>query len=312
MTTRKHDTRVRTTAVVAVGALVALATACSGGDSSPADGRPTVVVTFPVLGAVVSDLVGDAAEVRVLMPAGVDPHEWQPSAKDIETVGDAAVVVAIGLDMEASIEDALQSAVDDGTVLFEAGDHVDVRIFGADEITDEGAGAPDPHLWMDPMALRDAMDALAPVLADNGIDVGPRLASVDGDLEALTADVQAIIDTIPADQRRIVSGHESLGWFADRFGLDLVGAVVPSATSQAEPSAGDLSDLAQAIQDAGVTTIFTEIGTPASVVEGIADETGATVVDLGTHTLPADGTYRTFMLDIATTIAAGSGAPAGG
>ena len=112
-----------------------------------------------------------------------------------------------------------------------------------------------------------------------------------------------ILAPIAPTRRKIVSGHESLGYFADRYGFTLIGAVVPSASSQAEASAGELSALREAMSAAGTEVIFTEVGTPPDVVEAIASEVGARVVELGTHNLPDDGTYRTFMLDIAMVFA---------
>ena len=317
----------------------------------------TVVVTHSVLGAVVSDLVGDAADVVVLMPNGADPHDWEASAKDIETVNSAAVVVANGLDLEESLVDTLETAEADGATVFYASDHIDVRVIGEGEIGkahahededhahededhahededhahededhahededhaheedkaegddhdhDHGAGAEDPHLWMDPVAMSDVVAALAPVLAEAGVDVTDRVSEVQADLAALDGEVAETLSVIDEADRQIVSGHESLGYFADRYGFSLVGAVIPSLTSQAEASAGDLAELKETMEAAGVTTIFTEIGTPDSVVQAIAGEVGAQVVELGTHTLPDDGTYRTFMLDIATLVADG-------
>jgi zinc/manganese transport system substrate-binding protein len=341
----------------------------------------TVVVTHSVLGAVVSDLVGDAAEVVVLMPNGVDPHDWEASAKDIEAVNSAAVVVANGLDLEESLVDTLETAESDGATVFYASDHIDVRTIGEgevgeshsdedghedekaedehgheedkaedehgheedkaedehsedehsedehsedehsedehsedehsedehseDEHSDHGAGAEDPHMWMDPLAMSDVVAALAPVLAEAGVEVTDRVADVQADLEALDTEVDDTLSVIDDADRQLVSGHESLGYFADRYGFVLVGAVIPGLTSQAEASAGDLAELKETMEAAGVTTIFTEIGTPDSVVQAIADEAGAQVIELGTHTLPDDGTYRTFMLDIATLVADG-------
>jgi zinc/manganese transport system substrate-binding protein len=277
-----------------------LAPACGAG-SPERDGtdRPLVVVTYSVLGAVVRDVVGDAAEVIVLMPDGIDPHDWQPSAKDIEVVSDADVVVANGLHLEVSFEGALEEAAAGGTPVFFAGDHVDVRLIGEGETSDHGAGTEDPHLWLDPLLMRDVVSALAPVLSEAGIDVADRAATVAGDLEELNGEIEAILAPIPASRRNIVSGHESLGYFADRYGFTLVGAVVPSASSQAEASAGELAALREAIEAARADVIFTEIGASPSVVDAIASDTGARMVELGTHNLPDDGTYRTFMLDIA-------------
>ncbi|MGD9703572.1 MAG: metal ABC transporter substrate-binding protein [Acidimicrobiia bacterium] len=273
-----------------------LATACGGESSGGDSDRPSVVVTYSVLGAVVRDVVGDAADVSVLMPDGIDPHDWEPSAKDIEAVSGADLVVANGLHLEPSLEDALEEAAADGVPVFFAGDHIDGRMIGDD-------GAEDPHLWMDPLAMRDVVAALAPELRAAGIDVGDRAMVVEADLERLSAELDAILGSVSPDRRELVTGHESLGYFADRYGFKLVGAVVPSASSQAEASAGELAALRETIEATGVDVIFTEIGAPPDVVDAIASETGARVVELGTHNLPEDGTYRTFMLDIANLVA---------
>ena len=293
-----------------------LASACGDADeSSSASDKKTVVVTYSVLGAVVRDVVGDAAEVVVLMPNGIDPHDWEPSAKDIEAVTSADLVVANGLELEETLEDTLAEAADSGVTVFFAGDHVEVRAIGdgempADEHADEGdehahgAGSDDPHLWMSPVVMADVVGALVPVLAEEGILVGDRGDTVAADLGALDAEVDALLASIPDEERKLVTGHESLGYFADQYGFTLIGAVVPSLSSQAEASAGELAELKEKIDAEGVSVIFTELGTPAAVVEAIAAETGATVVELGTHNLPDDGTYRSFMLAIAEAVAA--------
>jgi len=106
-----------------------------------------------------------------------------------------------------------------------------------------------------------------------------------------------------------VTSHESLGYFADRYGFELVGSVVPSASSLAETSAGELAALADRIEAEHVDVIFTELGAPTDVVRAVASETGARVVELATHTLPEDGSYRSFVLDLATAIATALTAP---
>jgi zinc/manganese transport system substrate-binding protein len=233
------------------------------------------------------------------MPDGIDPHDWQPSAKEIEAVSDADLVVANGLHLEESLEGALEEAAADGTPVLFAGDHIRVRMIGD--------GAEDPHLWLDPLTMRDVVNALAPALSDAGIDAADRAATVAGDLEELNGEIERILAPIAVERRSIVSGHESLGYFADRYGFTLVGAVVPSASSQAEASAGELSALREAMGAVGADVIFTEIGTPPDVVDAIASEADARVVEVGTHNLPDDGTYGTFMRDIATAFASALG-----
>lgn len=307
---------------LALGLLAA--TGCSAGDATGDDvvARPTVVVTYSVLGSVVADLVGEAADVTVLMPDGVDPHEWEPSPRDIEAVANATVVVSNGFGLEESLVDIIEA---EAARHVEAAQFVTPRLLGDDDSGDDHADesgdehsaddghdhAEDPHLWMDPLAMRDVVIGIAPLLADAGIDVSARVDDVAGDLERLAAEVDDVVAVLAADQRRLVTGHESLGWFADRFGFDLVGAVVPSLTSQAEASAGDLAALDQVIEETGVPTIFTELGTPPEVVEAIADATGVDVVEIATHDMPDDGQYATFVLDIAERIVTGLSAGGG-
>lgn len=295
--------------------------ACGDDSSSSSTSGKTVVVTYSVLGAVVADLVGDAASVSVLMPNGIDPHDFEPSAKDIEAVNKADLVVANGLELEETLEGALEEAAGSGVTVFYAGEHTEVRAIGEGELPEEhegeedghaeeeaghehGVGSDDPHLWMSPAVMGDVITALVPVLAEAGIDVGDRADEVVADLAALDAEVAEALSAIPADERKLVTGHESLGYFADQYGFALVGAVVPSLSSQAEAAAGEIAELKELIESEGVTVIFTEIGTPGDVVDAIAEETGASVVELATHNLPDDGTYRTFMLDLANAVAA--------
>jgi zinc/manganese transport system substrate-binding protein len=157
---------------------------------------------------------------------------------------------------------------------------------------------------MDPLTVRDAMDALAGQLkTDLGIDVTARAKDLDARLSTLNDEVAAIVAVIPEARRTLVTGHESLGYFAQRYGLHLIGAIIPSITTSAEPSAADLAALAEKIRAAQVPAIFTELGTSPAVAVAIGSETGAKVVELTTHALPDDGLYDTFLKNIATLIA---------
>jgi zinc/manganese transport system substrate-binding protein len=306
------------------------ATPAGTGDTA----RPTVVVTFPVLGAVVSELVGGAADVVVVMPDGVDPHEFRPSARDVATITSADVVVANGLGLEEGLVDALEQAEQAGVPVFEATDAITVRRLGSEEaaehtLTDDhdghdhgtagdehageeppDEGAEDPHFWVDPVAMRDVVVALTATLeAELGLDLGASSAALQAELTELDARVRETLSVIPPERRLLVTGHESLGYFADRYGFELVGALIPSATSQAAPSAAELAGLKAQIEALGVPAVFDELGTPPALSRAIADETGARVVELATHTLPEDGSYATFIELIAGNIVEGLGRP---
>lgn len=300
--------RLALTALAAAAAL--LLTACGGGASPSSDGRH-VVATTSVLGAVVGELVGDAAEVTVLMENGVDPHDWTPSARDIERVMKADLVVANGLALEEGLEKTLEEAEKGGVPVFRATDHITVREVGTEDPAGgqegEEHGAGDPHFWVDPIAMQAVVAALAPELAAAGIDVGERAADLEQRLGALDGEVRTILAVVPEDRRKLVTGHESMGYLADRYGFELVGTVIPGLSSQGEVSAGQLADLKAVIGAEGVPAIFAEVGTPAAVVEAIGRETGVEVLELPSHTLPEDGSYFTFIRGIATTIAGALG-----
>lgn len=300
--------RIRRRPLAALAALAALTLplAACGGDGASSSSGPQIVVTTPVLGAVVEDLVGDAATVRVLVPNGVDPHDFQPSARDVGALEDADLIVENGLDLEEGLEDALGNARGDDALVFTATDHIDVRVSGDDhhegeEHADEEEhdhGPEDPHFWMDPTAMRDVVEALAPVLREElalALDLGPRAEEEMEALTALDAEVERTLAPIPEASRSLVTGHESMGYFARRYDFELVGALIPSLSSQAQASAANLADLREQVEREGVPAIFTETGTPAGVAEAIADQTGARVVEIGTHALPEDGSYATFM-----------------
>jgi len=153
--------------------------------------------------------------------------------------------------------------------------------------------------------MADIVEPLAVALSGVGVDVADRATELAAELRALDDEVATILDEIRDDRRKLVTGHESLGYFAAHYGFELVGAVIPSLTTAADVSAADLAELKDAIGDTGVEVIFTEAGTPSEVVDALADEVGLPVVQLDTHRLPDDGSYRSFMLDLASDVVEG-------
>jgi zinc/manganese transport system substrate-binding protein len=293
-----------------IGVVLALVLAgCSDEDPSAPAGGPSIVVTYSILGSLVSDLVGDSARVTVLLPNGADPHEWEPSARDIETMTNADLLVENGLGLEGGMTDALMQAEHAGVQRFVAADYILVRHVGAGEGVDpsdpdQAVGAEDPHLWMDPLAMKEVVAALADQLnAELGIDVTDRATILEDRLTALDDEVAEILAVVPPDDRKLVTGHESLGYFADRYGFTLLGAIIPSLTTQAETSSAQLAALEATILETGVKAIFTELGSDPSVAEAVGTDTGARVVEIAMHVLPADGSYFTFMTDIADLVA---------
>jgi len=271
-------------------------------------GKKTIVVTYSILGSVVKDLVGDSFDIVVAIPDGMDPHEWEPSAKDIETINKAALIVENGLGLEGGMEKTLEEARRAGVRFFTASDHVTVRTVGEGEgipsgDPDQAAGAKDPHIWTDPLTMKAVVDALADELKDDfNVDLSRRRSDLDSRLMELDAEVAASVARIPEVKRRLVTGHESMGYFAKRYGFKLVGAVVPSLSSQSESSAAELVALKRLIAENGVGVLFTEQSENSTVAQALAQEAKAESVPLITHSLPRGGGYQEFINGLATTI----------
>ena len=291
-----------------MSAVLLLLLAVASCQPTSTDHRPSIIVTYSVLGSLVKELVGDLARVTVSIPNGLDPHEWEPSAKDIEAINRADLVVQNGLELEGGMQKTLAEAEKRGVRFFTASDYIDVRYVGAGEGIpngglDQQTGAPDPHIWTDPVGMKSVVLALAGVIkSDLDLDVmtgannlSQRLADLDKQIAEMTA-------SVPLDRRKLVTGHESLGYFARRYDFQLIGAIVPNLSSEADVSAANLANLKKIIEANNVNVVFTELGTPAAVASAISRETGARLVELNTHKVPADGSYFTFMTNLAQTI----------
>jgi zinc/manganese transport system substrate-binding protein len=287
-------------------AVLLLLPACN--NSGAATGKKSIVATYSILGSIVEELVGDVASVSVSIPNGLDPHEWEPSARDIEKINRADLIVQNGLGLEGGMEKALAQAQANGVKFFTASDYITVRHVGPGEgipsgDPDQVIGAPDPHLWTDPLAMKNIVAALADYLNTTlNIDVTAKAHDLQARLDSLNTQVAAEVAALPPDSRKLVTGHESMGYFAQRYGFKLVGALISSLSSQANVSAGDLAALKQLILDNNVKVIFAEVGTSGAVASVIASETGARVVELSTHILPSDSSYFTFETELAATI----------
>ena len=280
--------------------LVGMLPACSS--SEPAEtARPNIVVTYSVLGSVVTDLVGDAADVTTLIPDGQDPHDFQPSARDIEAINNADLVVSNGLDFEEGLEDVLASAIDSGVSVYMIGENITVREPDEDHAEEGHAhGAGDPHLWLSPMSFAQALPSLTTAINKaTGLSID-ETAALDK-LTLLDNEIKEVIDNIPSCV--LVSGHDEMGYFADRYGCTVVGAIIPSFSTTSEATAKQISDLKVLATNNNVKAVFTGLGTPAEVSEQLASELGIAAVSLSTHYLNGAANYRDFMLNLANQIA---------
>jgi zinc/manganese transport system substrate-binding protein len=277
---------------IAVGLLVTLvATGCGAEADGTDSGAPLVVVTSTILGDIVESVAGDAAEVEVLLPRGADPHDFSPSVRQAEAMSRADLLVQNGRGFEEGLADSIDTAADSGVELFTLTDHVD--------LIDE-----DPHVWTDPTRLVPAVEALGARLTDVTGDpaVPERAAAYAEELATLDADIEATLADIPDSERVLVTNHEVFAYFAARYGFDVVGAVIPSTSTRAEPSAADIDELADTIAAQGVAAIFVETSSNADLAETLADSVGdVEVVTLYTESLGEPGSDADTYLDMMRT-----------
>jgi zinc/manganese transport system substrate-binding protein len=283
-------TRTTTRTTGAVGALVAALVASVLVACGNDDERPNIVVTTNILGDVVTRLVGDAAEVSVLMKPNADPHSFGISAKESGDLETADLIVANGLGLEEGLGSNIDNAKDEGVDVLEVGEEIDALPYesGSD------SGDPDPHFWTDPgrmvTAAKVVEDRLLEVVGDDSDTADSIRGSAEeyrGDLEGLDSEVTDLLGSVPEPRRKLVTNHHVFGYLADRFGYEVIGTVVPGGTTLAAPSASDLDDLSSAIRDNGVPAIFADSSQPQKLSDVLADEAGidVDVVPLFTESL---------------------------
>lgn len=288
---------VRSAGLVVGLVVAAAATGCSAAGSD----TPRIVVTTNILGDVVGEIAGEEAEVTTLMKPNADPHSFEISAQEASLMESADLIVSNGLGLEEGLQQHLDRAVAAGAPALAAGDHIAVL----DYTSEDAAGTPDPHFWTDPERMVDVVDAVEEeIAAIPGVDeevVGANADAYRAELELLDAEMVEAFSAIPENRRALVTNHHVFGYLADRFGFRVVGAVIPGGTTLAAPSAADLRDLASAIEEADVPTIFAESSQPDRLVQVLASEAGVEVdvAELFTESLtePGDGadTYLTMM-----------------
>jgi zinc/manganese transport system substrate-binding protein len=280
-----------------------------GGSGSTED-RPSVVVTTNILGDVVASVVGGLADVEVIMPLGADPHDFAPSARQAASMENADLLVINGAGFEAGLDGVIDSVAGTGTAVYSFADHVTLIEGDRDEHADEthaDEGGLDPHFWTDPTRVASGVAALADVLAEvDGIDAAV-LREQAGEyveaLEALDAEIETIFAAVPEVRRVLVTNHEVFGYFADRYGFRVVGAVVPSLTTNAETSSRELEELAGLITDEGIGAIFAETTQSTELAEALADEVGGEVqvVELYSESLGEEGSGAETYIDLVRT-----------
>ncbi len=293
-----------------VFAALALFVAGCGGSSDPepsADTQsdvPKILVTTGIWGDVVANVAcGGIADVETVIPVGGDPHGFEPSLRDRERMENADLVVANGLSLETQLEDTLAAVEDSGTPVFKIAEQVETISFssghaGEDDHADEddghGHGSEDSHVWFDPVRVSGALNDLAQHLIDDaGVDgdaVAACLSDYQAELAALDQELEDLLGELSADERKLVTNHDALAYFADRYGFEIIGTVLPSTSVLAETNPAQLEELAETIEHEGVKAVFAETVHSSDETEALASRVGdVEVVTLYTGSLGPSG-----------------------
>jgi ABC-type Zn uptake system ZnuABC Zn-binding protein ZnuA/ABC-type Mn2+/Zn2+ transport system permease subunit len=284
-------------AAAAVGALALLAAGCGSGTTS-GNGQLRVVATTTQIGDFVREVGGGAVAVDQILEPNTDPHEYEPRPSDVEGAAGAALVFASGDNLDRWIGDVVSESGSDAEVV-DLGAGVPERLPG--ESSGAEASRYDPHWWHDPRnaeaAVREVERRLAAADPSKRARFERNAAAYLAKLRALDRDIAGCMDTVPPAKRKLVTDHDAFGYFADRYGIEVVGAVVPSQTTQAQTSAKELSELAATIEAEHVSAIFPESSLSPKVAEAIAAQTGASAgYTLYGDTLgPADSDGATYL-----------------
>ncbi|MDO8614673.1 MAG: metal ABC transporter substrate-binding protein [Dehalococcoidia bacterium] len=276
-------------ALVALAAAAVLATACGGDGDGGASGKVRVVTSLPLFADMAREVGGDRVDVTALLPAGADPHTFEPSPRDVRSVAEADVLFANGLDLEPGAVKIMETNRKDGAPLVLLGERAEAD--GVQVINGN------PHLWLDLANAREYARLIAGAL----MTADPRQSEWYANdyrlylqaLDSVDAYAKQTVAAIPETSRKFVTTHDAFTYFAQYLGFEIV-AFVAQGPGQ-EPSPEDVADLTRAIRDEHVPAVFTEpqAGSEGRVLEQAAADAGVQVCTLYSDSL--DDEVKTYI-----------------
>lgn len=264
-------TILKSTGVVAVALAFGAAVAGGCGTDPGADSEVRVSASTTQVADLAAAVAGERAAVAGILDPGSDPHDYEPRPSDAEALLDADLILRSGGEVDLWLGDLIEGAGAEAPVI----DLLDAVETGSAE--DE----PDPHWWQDPAraaaAVRAIRDELVAVDPDGADEYEANAAAYLRDLRSLDRSIARCIEGVAAEDRKLVTSHDSFGRYAERYGIEVVGAAIPALSTQAQPSAGETAELVELIREQGVRAVFPEAGVSAELEQAIAADAGAAV-----------------------------------
>lgn len=291
--------------------LVWIVTACASpaGSTGSAvlgqNGKVSVVATTTIVGDVVRQVGGDRIQLTVLMPVETDPHTYEPTPKDLAITADAAATFVNGLGLEGFIETMIKNSGGASKVI-SVSDGISPRQFTAGEqaLEEPNAGSAktyDPHVWVDPNNVKIWVENIRKALTQidpGGSHIYQKNADVYlQQLDELDQWIQTQTAAVPETNRKIVTDHVQMGYFAERYGFEQVGAIIPSYSTVSQPSAQEIAKLEDSIRSLRVKAVFVGENANPTLTERVADDTGIRLVYFYTGSLSKAGGPASTYLD---------------
>jgi len=278
-------------AAVALAVVAFIVAGCAGGSGAKHD-QVEVVATTTQIADFVRNVGGSAVAVDQILQPNTDPHAYEPRPSDVVATAEAKLAFVNGDELDGWMEKVVDDSGGSARV-------VDLGAALPDQLPGTSSGAEaskyDPHWWHDPRNAEAAVEEIERRLA---VADPTHRRRFEGDaraylakLRALDAGIARCLGSIPPSRRKLVTDHDTFGYFAHRYGIDVVGAIIPSQTTEGQPSAKDLRGLVGTIEREHVRAVFPESSVSAAVAEQIADQTGASAeYTLYGDTLGSSGT----------------------
>jgi len=284
-------------------------TACSSPAETSSSGlqasgdRVKVLATTTIVADVVAQVGGDLIDLSVLLPVGTDPHSFDPTPQDISKVSEADLVFVNGAGLEEFLDNLIESAGAQDKVI-QVSDGIDFLALEAqaDEHEDDHDGV-NPHTWTDPQNVmvwvQNVEQGLSSIDPKNAGTYHANAQAYQAELESLENWIREQVALIPSENRKLVTDHKLFGYFAEEYGFEQVGALIPGYSTLAEPTAQELAEIEDAIRELDVKAIFVGNTINPTLAERVSEDTGIQLVFVYTGSLSDSGgeagTYIEYM-----------------